>query len=95
MRSRLLGPRQRLRIDLHGVSVFGPGDRQTLIRWEWIDDISVDRGVVVRSSDDSITLPRGAFGLDPPELAEHLRHARAIEHRPAVIGHLSGAAPRG
>ncbi len=32
----------RLRVDLHGVSLFPPRGDRTLIRWEWIEAIEVD-----------------------------------------------------
>lgn len=92
VRSRMLGPKIRFRVDLHGVSVFGPGDRHTLIRFEWLEGIDVDEagaGVVVRSARDTITLPPGAFGLSPPELAKCLEDARSIHLRPDVIGQLT------
>jgi hypothetical protein len=84
-------PKRRVRVDLHGVSVFGPGSRRTLIRWEWVEDISVpegDGGVVVRSADDRLTLPPGSFGLPADALAAQLDRARSIVHRPDVIGTL-------
>ncbi|MDP8936269.1 MAG: hypothetical protein M3O23_00680 [Actinomycetota bacterium] len=91
IRSRRFGPRQRVRVDLHGVSVFGPGSRRTLIRWEWMEAITVDGGVVVRSTAEQLTLPPGAFGLAPEALAAQLERARSIVHRPDVIGSLSGS----
>ena len=91
LRSSGLGPSLRLRVDLHGVSVFGPGPRRTLIRWEWVETISVDGGVVVRSAADRLTLPPGAFGLTPDALAAELERARSIVHRPDVIGSLRGS----
>ena len=89
VRRRRLGPKVLLRVDLHGVSAYGPGRRHTLIRWEWISEIAVDTGVTVRSTGDAIELPPGAFGLDAPTLAERLERARAIEHRPDVIAALN------
>lgn len=91
VRSGRFGRRLRVRVDLHGVSVFGPGPRRTLIRWEWVEDISVDRGVIVRSPDDRLTLPPGAFGLAPDVLAAELERARSIVDRADVIGGLSGS----
>lgn len=80
----------RLRVDLHGVSVFGPGESRTLIRWEWVTGIEVtDDGVVVRSPQARLTFPPGAFGLDPPVLAQRLQQARSIVDRPDVIGQLA------
>lgn len=81
----------RLRVDLHGVSVFGPGEDRTLIRWEWIRAIEAGLGgVVVRSAEAELTLPLGAFGLAPAELARRLERARSISERPEVIGALAG-----
>jgi len=97
VRGRLFGPKRLLRVDLHGVSEFTEGDDHTLLRWEWVKAIELDRGsVVVRGADDSIVLPSGAFGLPPSELAEALEAARGIQHRADVIGRLSvGAADGG
>ncbi len=93
IRTGRFGSKRRVRVDLHGVSVFGPGSRRTLIRWEWVDAISVGEGeqggVVVASADDRLTLPPGAFGLEPGALAAELERARSIVHRPDVIGSLS------
>ena len=91
VRSGRFRPKQRVRVDLHGVSVFGPGPHRTLIRWEWVETISVEGGVVVRSADDRLTLPPGAFGLAPDALAAELERARSIVHRPDVIGSLRGS----
>ena len=89
MRSRPFGPKIRFRVDLHGVSCFGPGEERTLIRWEWINTIGVEEGsVVVTSSKDRVTFPSGAFGFSPPDLAERLEVARSITRRPEVIGEL-------
>lgn len=96
VRGRLFGPKKLLRVDLHGVSAFASGDQRTLIRWEWVDAIEVDRdSVVVRGGDDSIVLPSGAFGLAPAKLAAELEEARAIQYRPDVIGRLSVGADGG
>ena len=90
VRPRRLGPKVLLRVDLHGVSRFGPkSGRHTLIRWEWIEDIAVDAGVTVRSAGDTVNFPPGAFGLEPTELAERLTAARGIEQRPDVIASLN------
>lgn len=89
VRPRRFGPKVVLRIDLHGVSRLGPGDRRTVIRWEWIEAIDVDDGVTVRSASDEVRFPRGAFGTDAGSLAAHLQNARSIEHRPEVIGRLN------
>ncbi len=89
MRSRLFGPKIRFRVDLHGVSTFGPGDARTLIRWEWIDTIEVKEGqAVVSSAKDRVAFPSGAFGFSAPDLAERLEKARSITRRPEVIGEL-------
>ncbi len=89
-RPRLFARKLRLRVDLHGVSLFPPGGDHTLIRWEWIEDISVEDGVVVRSANATVTFPPGAFGLSPEALAERLRAARSITERPDVLGELAG-----
>ena len=90
MRRRLFGPKRLLRVDLHGVSAFGAGDERSLIRWEWVEEISVEGGsVVVRGAADSIVLPSGSFGLEPRQLADELQRARAIRDRSDVIRRLS------
>ena len=89
-RPRLFARKLRLRVDLHGVSLFPPDGDHTLIRWEWIEDISVDDGVVVRSANATVTFPPGAFGLSPEALAERLQAARSITDRPDVLGELAG-----
>jgi len=89
VRRRRFGPKVTLRVDLHGVSTFGPGDQRTLIRWEWIDDIFVADGVVVRSSKEHVEFPPGAFGIEPAQLAERLEKGRSIEHRTDVIAGLN------
>ena len=93
LRTRLFGPKLRLRVDLHGVSVFGPGEDHTLIRWELIMGIGLDGGVVVRSATAAVPLPPGAFGLAPEALAERLDEARSPDRRPEVIADLSGRRP--
>lgn len=91
VRGRLFGPKRLLRVDLHGVSMFGAGDAKALIRWEWMEGIDVARGsVVVRSAEESITIPDGSFGMAPQELAEELERARNIRTRSDVIRRLSG-----
>lgn len=96
VRGRLFGPRRLLRVDLHGVSVFGAGDERSLIRWEWVGAIEVLRGsVVVRGAEDSIVLPSGAFGLAAHELAEELERAREIQNRSDVILRLSSGGDAG
>ncbi len=86
--TRPFGPKVRYRVDLHGVSLYPPKGSHTLIRWEWIEEISVDDGVVVRSPNAEIRLPAGAFGLRPPALAQRLQEAGAIERRSEVIAGL-------
>lgn len=92
MRSRRFGPSLRFRVDLHGVSVFGPGDEHAVVRWEWVEEITAAEGwVVVRSASDEVRFPSGAFGLDPDELASRLKAARSITDRSEVIGGLGRA----
>ncbi len=92
VRRRRFGRPQRLRVDLHGVSVFGPGDEHRVIRWEWVESITVGGGVTVAGAGVEIVLPSGAFGLDPGVLAERLRAAGSIDRRMDVIAELSAAA---
>lgn len=80
---------RRLRVDLHGVALFGPDDEHCAIRWEWIEDIVVGDDVVVRSANDVITIPAGTFGLVPDALADRLRQARSITQRAEVIAELA------
>ena len=90
MRARRFGPKVILRVDLHGVSCYGPGEAHTAIRWEWIEAISVATGgVQVRSASDTITLPSGAFGFEPGALGKRLEEARSITRRPEIIGELA------
>jgi hypothetical protein len=92
VRGRLFGAKRLLRVDLHGVSMFGAGDEKSLIRWEWLEAIEVERtAVVVRSADESITLPDGSFGLAAKDLAGELERARDIRARSDVIRRLSAA----
>ena len=96
MRGRLFGPKRLLRVDLHGVSAFGAGDQHALIRWEWVEGIDIEKdAVLVRGSQDCITLPSGAFGLAPKELADELRSARSIQDRSDVIRRLSSGTAGG
>ncbi|MDQ6909819.1 MAG: hypothetical protein M3Z84_03390, partial [Actinomycetota bacterium] len=81
MRPTRFGSKVLLRVDLHGVSRFGPGDTRTLIRWEWIESIEVGSDVVVRSASEQVVLPSGAFGVDCDALAERLQSARSIQDR--------------
>ena len=90
VRGRLFGPKRLLRVDLHGVSLFGAGDERVLLRWEWVEAIEVERGsVVVRGSEESIVLPSGSFGMEAEVLAEELERARSIQNRSDVIRRLS------
>ena len=89
VRLRRLGPELRLRVDLHGVSVFGPGDERTLIRWEWVESIAAGEGVDVSSTRSSVHLPAGTFGLVPERLRALLEEGRGIERRPEVIAELA------
>jgi hypothetical protein len=90
MRTRRFGPKILLRVDLHGVSMFGPRDQRTLIRWEWVETITPgDASVIVRSAKDEVVLPAGAFGFEPEALAARLEEARSITRRPEIIGELS------
>ena len=89
IRARRFGPKVLLRVDLHGVSSYGPGDQRIAIRWEWIEDITIgDGSVEVRSATDVVTFPTGAFGFDPPALGQRLQEARSITRRPEIIGEL-------
>ncbi|MGH2773126.1 MAG: hypothetical protein ACRDIU_08330 [Actinomycetota bacterium] len=90
VRSRLFGPRTKYRVDLHGVSVFGPGDERTLIRWEWITDLKVEDSVIVESQNAKVIFPDGVFGLKAEQLGSLLADARSIVNRAEVIGRLSG-----
>ena len=92
VRRRPFGRPVRLRVDLHGVSVLGPGDQRQVMRWEWIEAITVGDGVVVAGGGNEIALPPGAFGLASDVLAERLRAAGSLEHRTDVISELSTAA---
>lgn len=89
MRPRRFGPKLLFRVDLHGVSTYGPKDQRTLIRWEWVDAIAVEEGnVIVRSTTEHVTFPAGAFGFEPETLAQRLEEARSITRRPEIIGEL-------
>lgn len=89
MRTGPLSRKRKLRVDLHGVSVFGPGKDHCLIRWEWITGMRVDGGVVIESRNDRIVFPKGAFDLTPDELRRLLERARSIERRGEEIGRLA------
>ena len=81
-----------VRVDLHGVSVVGlDGDRRVM-RWEWIESITVDEGVTIAGGGRTVAVPQGAFGLGPDALAERLRAAGNIVHRTDVIAGLQAAA---
>lgn len=89
VRPRRFGPKVRLRVDLHGVSMFGPGEQRTMIRWEWVEAIDVSDDVTVRSATDSVRFPHGAFGVDVTTLARRLEEARSIESRTEAISALN------
>lgn len=92
----LFKQKRRFRIDLHGVSSFGPGDAHTLYRWERVEDIAVvPGGVDVVTAAGSLRLPDGAFGLTPEALAAQLRRAADRDERGTVIDELAGGAPPG
>lgn len=93
VRTRLLGPKLRFRVDLHGVARLGPGEERTLIRWEWMQDVVVDDDgrVLVKGHNAEVRFPPAAFGLSSEVLAERLRAARSIERRPEVIGELGSS----
>jgi hypothetical protein len=94
VRSGRLGPTVRLRIDLHGVSSFGPGKHHTAIRWEWIERITTaQHGVIVTSDAHEIVLPSGTFGLEPAVLAERLEKAGSIFERADVLDELGRTTP--
>lgn len=88
MRSRPFTRKLKYRVDLHGVSVFGPGDEHALIRWEWITEMAVDGGVVVTGNNARVKFPPGAFGMSSEKLNALLEQARSIEQRGSVIGSL-------
>ena len=90
IRGRLFGRSRLLRVDLHGVSEFGAGDERSLIRWEWVEAIEVERGaVLVKGAEGSIVMPSGAFGMNAEDLAAELERARAIHNRSDVIARLT------
>ncbi len=89
VRPRRFGPKVVMRVDLHGVSMLGPGDERTMIRWEWVEAIEVDGEVSVRSATDEVRFPRGAFGIDAPTLAQRLEEARSIVSRTEAISALN------
>jgi hypothetical protein len=75
-------------VDLHGVSVFGPGEQRTLIRWEWMEEITPGDGVVIRSASGELKLPAGAFGLPAAALCDRLLAARSLDKRLEAIAQL-------
>ena len=84
--------KRRIRVDLHGVSTFGPGSHHEVIRWEWITEIrSSPDGVTVDSSRGQIVLPSGTFGRAPDDLAARLERARSIFERGDVIEELGAS----
>jgi len=89
VRPRRFGPKAVVRVDLHGVSLLGPGDQRTVIRWEWVEAIEVADGVTVRSATDEVRIPRGAFGTDPASLGELLEQGRSIVTRGDAIARLN------
>lgn len=90
VRLRRFGPKAMVRVDLHGVSLYGPGDNHVAIRWEWIEAMDVGGSLTVRSAKEAITIPAGAFGLTPQALGERLERAKSITRRTDVIAELSG-----
>lgn len=95
VRSGRLGPKRRLRIDLHGFSTFGPGTHHSLIRWESVTGITASQhGVVIDSPQQQIVFPSGVFGLEPAVLAARLEQARSIFERGDVLEELDRTAGR-
>ncbi len=95
VRGRVFRRPVRLRVDLHGVSVFGPGGQHKVMRWEWIEAITAGEGVVVSGAGGEVRLPAGAFGMSPEDLADRLRAAVDLTRRPDVIAELGGGAGEG
>lgn len=96
VRVRRFGAKVRLRVDLHGVSSFGPGKHRKLIRWEWIESItSSPHGVVISSDQHEVVFPSGSFGLEPGGLAARLERGRSIFERADILEELAtgGRAP--
>lgn len=89
---RSLGEPVLVRVDLHGVSVMGFEEERQIMRWEWIESITVDDGVVVAGGSRTVAVPAGAFGLDAEALAERLRAASSIVERTDVIAALQESA---
>lgn len=90
MRTKPFARKKKLRVDLHGASIFGSRGEHTLIRWEWMTGIHLEEGVVIRSHHAEIVFSDGAFGLPSSELAELLREARSPDRRGEIIGRLKG-----
>lgn len=89
---RPLGEPVVVRVDLHGVSVVGFDEERQVMRWEWIESITVDDGVVVAGGSRMVAVPPGAFGIEPEALAERLRAASSIAERTDVIAGLQASA---
>lgn len=89
VRTGLLRRKQLVRVDLHGVSLFGPSGHHRVVRWEWIESIHPrPEGVLIRCPAGDLAVPAGAFSATPEDLARTLEQARAIERRPEVIAAL-------
>lgn len=94
VRAGRFGVTLRMRVDLHGVSSFGPGKHHTLIRWEWIQRITAEpHGVIVGAANGEIVFPAGVFGLEPAALAERLEQAGSIFERADIIAELGRGEP--
>lgn len=92
VRKRLLGRPVRVRVELHGVSLHGPGDQRQIMRWEWIDSVdAVAGGVLVAGDGKQLLVPAGAFGLATTDLAHLLRQAGDIDERITVMDRLNRA----
>jgi len=89
VRPRRFGPKVVIRVDLHGVSMLGPGEQRTMIRWEWVEAIAIEADVIVRSATDEVCIPGGAFGVDAPTLARLLEEGRSIATRTDAISALN------
>lgn len=93
VRSGVFGRSLRVRVELHGVSIIGPGDERQVMRWEWVDSITPGAGgVVVAGDGKQLVVPTGAFGLSSAVLAGLLRRAGDIDERVAVMDELNGVA---
>jgi len=88
---RFLKAKRLVRVDLHGVSTFGPADEHLLIRWERIEDVVAGpEGVDVVTAKERLHVPSGSFNLSPDELAAQLRRAANPDERGVVIDELAG-----